>query len=79
MKRDRTIKKRQQLAQHVERAAVPERPYIGRGPRYLVEPSSTATCAPSLRASAAALRDEPYPIDDASRNAGGWCRSGGGG
>ena len=36
MKRDRTMKKRQQLARRVERAAVPERPYIGRGPRYLV-------------------------------------------
>jgi hypothetical protein len=69
VKRDRTRKKRQQLARRVERAAVPKRPYVGRGPRYLVQPSITASCAPSLRAIAAALRDETYPIDDASLNA----------
>jgi hypothetical protein len=69
MKRDRTIKKRQQLARHVERAAVPERPFIGQGPRYLVQPSVTAACAPSLRAIAAALRDETHPIDDVSLKA----------
>jgi hypothetical protein len=69
VKRDRTIKKRQQLARHVERAAVPERPFIGRGPLYLVQPSVTAACAPSLRAIAAALRDETHPIDDASLKA----------
>ena len=69
MKRDRTTKKRQQLARHVERAAVPERPFIGRGPRYLVQPSVTVACAPSLRAIAAALRDETHPIDEASLKA----------
>ena len=69
MKRDRTIKKRQQLARHVERRAVPERPFIGQGPRYLVQPSVTAACAPSLRAIAAALRDETHPIDDVSLQA----------
>jgi len=69
VKRDRTIKKRQQLARRVERAAVPERPYIGRGPRYLVQPSVTAACAPSLHAIAAALRDEARSIDDASLEA----------
>ena len=69
MKRDRTMKKRQQLARRVERAAVPERPHIGRGLRYLVEPSTTAACAPSLRAIAAALRDETHPIDDVSLKA----------
>ena len=53
MKRDRTIKKRQQLAQHVERAAVPERPFIGPGPRYLVQPGVTAACAPSTARSRA--------------------------
>jgi hypothetical protein len=73
MKRDRTLKKRQKLARYVERAAVPERPFIGRGPRYLVQPSVTAACAPSLRAIAAALRDETRPIDDASLKAvGSW-------
>ena len=69
MKRDRTMKKRQQLARRVERAAVPERPYIGRGPRYLVQPSISTACAPSLRAIAAALRDETHPIDEASLKA----------
>lgn len=68
MKRERTTKKRQQLARYVERRAVPERPFR-RGPRYLVQPSVTAACAPSLRAIAAALRDETYPIDDASLKA----------
>jgi hypothetical protein len=69
VKRDRTLKKRQKLARYVERAAVPERPFIGRGPRYLVQPSVTAACAPSLRAIAAALRDETHRIDDASLEA----------
>ena len=79
VKRDRTTKKRQQLARHVERAAVPERPFIGRGPRYLVQPSVTAACAPSLRAIAAALRDETHPIDEASLKAvRRWLTDGGG-
>ena len=79
MKRDRTIKKRQQLARHVERRADPERPFIGQGPRYLVQPSVTAACAPSLRAIAAALRDETHPIDEASLKAvRRWLRDGGG-
>ena len=69
MKRDRIIKKRQQLARHVERAAVPERPINGRGPRHLVQPSVTAACAPALGAIAAALRDETHPIDEASLKA----------
>jgi hypothetical protein len=62
----RAMKKRQRLARQVERAAVPERPFIGRGPRYIAQPSVTAACAPSLRAIAAALRDEARPIDGAS-------------
>jgi hypothetical protein len=61
-----TMKKRQKLAQHVERAAVPERPFLGRGPLYLVHPSITYACAPSLHAIANALRDETHPIDAAS-------------
>ena len=79
MKRDRSIRKRQRLARHVERAAVPERPFIGQCPRYLVQPSVTAACAPSLRAIAAALRDETHPIDDASLKAlGRWLTDGAG-
>ena len=69
MKRDRTIRKRQKLARYVERAAGPERPFIGGAPRYLVQPSVTAACAPSLRAIAAALRDESHLIDEASLKA----------
>lgn len=69
MKRDRSTKKRQKLARYVERAAVPERPWIGRGPRYIVHPSVTAACATSLYAIAAALRDESHPIDEASLHA----------
>jgi Universal stress protein family len=79
VKRDRTMKKRQQLARRVERAAVPERPYIGRGLRYLVEPNISTACAPSLRAIAAALRDETHPIDDASLNSVGRFLTGGAG
>ena len=66
MKRDRTIKKRHQLARQVERAAVPERPFVGRGLRYLVHPRTTAACAPSFQAIAAALRDDACVIGDES-------------
>jgi hypothetical protein len=77
VKHDRIIRKRRRLARHVERAAVPERPFIGRGPRYLVQPSVTVACAPSLRAIAATLRDETHPIDDASLKAvGKWLTDG---
>ena len=56
---DKATKKRINLARSLERAAVPERPFIGRGPRYLVHPTITAACAPSLLAIAAALRNDP--------------------
>jgi hypothetical protein len=69
MKRDQTIKRRQRLARHLERTAVPERPFMGPGPQYLVQPSVTAACAHSLRAIAAALRDETHPIDETGLNA----------
>lgn len=58
MFRDKATRRRIKLARALERSAVPERPYIGRGPRYLVHPTITAACAPSLLAMAAALRDE---------------------
>jgi hypothetical protein len=69
VKRDRTIRKRERLARHVERTAVPERPFMLGAPSYLVQPRVTAACAPSLRAIAAALRDETHPIDEASLEA----------
>jgi hypothetical protein len=63
MKRDRTIKKRRQLARAVDRAAVPERP-CSRAPRYLVQPYVTTACAPSLQAIARALRDETLQLGE---------------
>jgi hypothetical protein len=72
-----TLTKRQRLARHVERTAVPERPFMLGSPRYLVQPSVTAACAPSLRAIAAALRDDTHPIDEASVEAvGKWLTDG---
>lgn len=61
---DKATRKRIKLARSLERAAVPERPYIGRGPRYLVHPTITAACAPSLLAIAAALRNDPTAFSD---------------
>ena len=63
MKRDRIVKKRRQLARALERAAVPERPFL-RGPRYIVHPNVTAACAPSLLAMAAALHEETFMLDE---------------
>lgn len=64
MLRDNAARKRTKLARSLERAVVPERPYIARGPRYLVQPTITEACAPSLRAIAAALRADPLAFDD---------------
>ena len=69
MKNDWNIKKRRRLARALERAAVPERPFMGRGPRYIVHPSVTVACAPSLQAIADVLRDEMHPIDKGSLEA----------
>jgi hypothetical protein len=63
MKRDQTIKRRRRLARSLERAAVPERPFIGRGPRYIVHPNVALACAPSLQAIATAVRDEARVLD----------------
>ena len=63
MKRNPIIKKRRRLARWIERAVVPKRPVIGRGPRYIVRPSVTMACAPSLQAIAAALRNETLVVD----------------
>ena len=72
MKPDPTMRKRDRLAQHVERACVPERPFPCSGPRYLVHPSITSACAPPLRAIAAALREETCAVDDAGLAAVAW-------
>ncbi len=66
MKLDRNIKKRRRLARSLEGAAVPERALFVRGPGYIVQPSVALACAPSLRALAAALRDETRPIGEES-------------
>jgi hypothetical protein len=63
MKRNWNIKRRRRLARSLERAAVPERPFI-RGPRYLVQPSVTLACAPSLQAIATALRKEELVLNE---------------
>ena len=64
MKLDRTTRKRRQVARLAERCAVPERPWVGRGARYLVQPNVALACAPSLRTIAAALREETREIDE---------------
>jgi hypothetical protein len=64
MKRNWNIKKRRRLARSLERAAVPERPFLGRGPRYIVQPTVALACAPSLQAIATALRDETLALDE---------------
>jgi hypothetical protein len=61
---DKPTRKRIGLARRLERAAMPERPHIGRGPRYLVPPAITAACAPSLLAIAGALRSDPAVVSD---------------
>ena len=66
MKRDRTTKRRTKLAGMAERAAVPERSFLGRAPRSLIRPAVSVACAPSLQAIAAALRDDTLHIDEES-------------
>jgi hypothetical protein len=59
-------KRRRRLAAMAERAAAPERPFLGRGPRYLIHPSVSFACGPVLSEIARDLRDETLPIDSAS-------------
>ena len=66
---DRSTKQRFKVARMAEKAAVPERPWLAGGPRYLVQPSVALACAPSLRAIAAALRDETRPVEEGTVNA----------
>ena len=69
MKRDWNMKKRCRLARSLERAAKPERPIVCRAPRYLVQPSVTLACAPSLHAMATALRKQTLVVDEAGLRA----------
>jgi hypothetical protein len=57
------------LLRVVERSTVPERPFMAGAPRYIVRPTVTLACAPSLRAIASALSDETHHIDEASLDA----------
>jgi hypothetical protein len=61
--RNADLKRRRRLAATAERAAVPERPFLGRGPRYLIHPSVSLACGPVLSEIARDLRDETLPID----------------
>ena len=68
VKHDRIMKTRQRLARHVERAALPERPFIGPGPRH--RPAERYRCVrSSLREIAGVLRDEAHLIDEESLEA----------
>ena len=69
MKGDRISKRRDKVARMAERAAVPERPFRGGVPRYLIRPAVSLACAPSLQAIAAALRDGTLHIDEESLEA----------
>jgi hypothetical protein len=56
-------KRRRRLAAMAQRAAAPERPFLGRGPRYLTQPSVSFACGPVLSEIARDLRDQTLPID----------------
>jgi hypothetical protein len=56
-------KRRRRLAAMAERAAAPERPFLGRGPRYLIQPSVSFACKPVLTEIARELRDQTLSID----------------
>jgi hypothetical protein len=64
--RRKTLTERHRLARWLERAATRERPFIGRGPRYLIDSSVRAACAPSLRTIAATLRNDARSVNDES-------------
>ena len=59
-------KRRRRLAAMAERAAAPERPFLGHGPRYLIHPSVSVACGPVLSEIAHDLRDQTVAIDGAA-------------
>ena len=69
MGNDRSTRQRLTVARIAEKAAVSDPAWLRRGPRHLVQPSVALACAPSLRAIAAALRDETRPVDEGTVNA----------
>lgn len=58
VRRDQDRKRRMRLATMAERAAVPEQPLLGRGPRYLIHPHVSVTCRPEMLEIARDLRDQ---------------------
>lgn len=56
-------RRRLNLAEATERAAVIERPVVCGGQIYLVQPDVTTACSGSLSAIAALLHDETHPIE----------------
>ena len=56
-------KRRRRLAAMAERAAAPERPFLGHGPRFLIHPGVSVACGPLLSEIARDLRDQALPID----------------
>jgi hypothetical protein len=61
--RDASGERRRRLAAMAERAAIPERPFLGRGPRYLIHPHVSIACGPVLSEITFDLRDEVLAID----------------
>lgn len=64
--RDADSKRRLRLAAMAERSAIPERPFLGRGPRYLIHPYVSIACGSVLSEIAFDLRDESLAIDTAA-------------
>jgi hypothetical protein len=63
VRRNADRKRRRRLAAMAERAGAPERPFLGRGPRYLIHPSVSFACGPVLSEISRDLRDAAVPID----------------
>jgi hypothetical protein len=63
IRRDQDRKRRMRLATMAGRAAIPERPFLGRGPRYLIHPHVSVACGSVLLEIARDLRDQALAID----------------
>jgi len=63
VRRDADSRRRLRLAAMAERSAIPERPFLGRGPRYLIYPHVSIACGSVLSEIAFDLRDESLAID----------------
>src|ERR1700750_3320027 len=63
VRQDADRRRRHRLAARAARAAAPERPFLGHGPRYLIHPSVAVACGPVLLEIARDLRDAAVPIE----------------